>query len=468
VSIVTAPLADWDRDRKLRKAVWIGLALVFAVGAVMYAKKASDERSAIIRWLYQVKQLQQGENIWDRYMFPNPPIFPLTLYPLTWMPTLPAAMVWYAFKVGLAFAAIAMCFRMSRRDDDARPIPGIIQLLVIALSLRPILSDLHHANNNLLILFLVVAALYAWRRSYDVLAGLALALAITYKVTPALFVVYFAYRGNWRVVGSTILGIGLFLLVVPSLFLGPSFNGECLAMWWHRMLRPFVVSDVVGFREINQSMAGVLMRLLTESPPGEARYNPRDGLNLLSVEPRYVVWAIKGISVGMLGVLAWICRTPASRRDDPRWLGEFSLIVLAMLMISERSWKHHFVTLLLPFTFLAVRLWTNEIPRRVRWPVAIGLGLAGTLMLTTSSEVGGFFVEGEGHKLALYYGMFFWAALVLFLATAWRVVAERGADPFAVPSPVNTPPTPAIPAPHRPRDGERTTAEEPPTNRRIS
>ena len=56
------------------------------------------------------------------------------------------------------------------------------------MSFRPILSDLHHGNNNLVILFLIVGALYAWRKGYDVLAGLSLALAISYKLTPALFV----------------------------------------------------------------------------------------------------------------------------------------------------------------------------------------------------------------------------------------------------------------------------------------
>ena len=39
---------------------------------------------------------------------------------------------------------------------------------------------------------------------------------------------------------ATVLGLGLFLLIVPSLVLGPEFNGDCLATWWHRMLSPFV------------------------------------------------------------------------------------------------------------------------------------------------------------------------------------------------------------------------------------
>jgi hypothetical protein len=39
-------------------------------------------------------------------------------------------------------------------------------------------------------------------------------------------------------------------------------------------------------------------------------------------------------------------------------------------------------------------------------------------MLTTSSEVGGLVANGTGHKLALFYGMFFWSGVVLYAGTA--------------------------------------------------
>ena len=44
----------------------------------------------------------------------------------------------------------------ARRD---RTLPSWVQAVVLLLSFRPILGDLHHGNNNLLILFLIVASL---------------------------------------------------------------------------------------------------------------------------------------------------------------------------------------------------------------------------------------------------------------------------------------------------------------------
>jgi alpha-1,2-mannosyltransferase len=372
-------------------------------------------------------------------MFPNPPIMPITLYPLMVLPSTLGALLWYGIKVVLTVVSILLCFRMVQ--EPGRRMPAWVEGFIIFLSVRPILSDLQHGNINLLILFLIVTCLYAWRKQYDVLAGLLLALAITYKVTPALFVPYFMYKRSWRTVTSTCLGVGIFLLVVPSLVLGISFNSECLAMWWHRILSPYIVHGVSGDLEINQSMVAVLNRLLTEAPPAAGRYGRHLSVNLVAWNPATVGWIIKGLSIGFVGLLAWLCRTRTNRRDDARLLGEFALVVLTMLFISERSCKHHYVTLLLPYTYLVYRAWVIPAPRGVRWMVTTCLWLSQVLMATTSSELGGLFSR-DGHKLAQAYGMFLWAGVVLYVATAWRVHAEGRRAPVlgsAVTPPARSP-----------------------------
>lgn len=479
-------------DRHLRRGLWM-VALGFMIGAaVVYAAKAADDRSAFIRWRKQVLEFVDGTNIYDKYFFPNPPLMPLSLYPLMVLPKVAGAVVWFGLKVGMVAVAAWLLLRMVARPDaspreevaswlrnlknltrqalnpravlppaeiPAHPIPSWVQLAILVLSLRPILSDLHHGNNNILIMFLVVASLAAWRRGYDVLAGVLLALSVTYKVTPALIGLYYVYKRSWRTVFASAVGMAAFLLVVPSLFLGIGFNWLSLTTWWHRILRPYVESDVAGVQEINQSMIGVVMRILTKQV-GSERYSVQlQHLHLFSLDPKAVVLALKLASVGMLGLLAWLCRTKTDRRDDPRLLGEFSLVVLAMLFISERSWKHHYVTVLLPYTYLAYRAFQPTIARRSRAVIGAALVLSTLLMATTSTEVGTLFAhkrdrterptaaattrtaeagdsiarlvaKGEGHKVAQFYGMFFWAGAVLFVATAWRVRVE-GREPAA-------------------------------------
>ncbi len=438
-------VASWVADipeRRARRLVWSTFALLLVVAACWYAKKASDGNSAFVRWREQVQLFWfDGVNIWDKQMFPNPPIVPISMLPLMLLPTvLGGAMLWFALKAGLAALSARTCFRMVR-EDSATPFSPWAEGIVLLLSLRPILSDLHHGNNNLIILALIVATLSAWRKGYDVLAGLALGLAITYKVTPALFVLYFAYRGSWRTVVSTGLSVGIFLLIAPSLVIGPEFNGQCLHMWWHRILSPFVAGHEMTGQEINQSMVGVLARLFTKPVERTDRYDMLfDDRYLLAMDPGTVARIAKGILLGMLGLLAYFCRTKIRRRDDPRLLGEFSLVVLTMLIVSERSWKHHFVTVLLPYAYLVWQV--QKFPRfSTKRLVLVGSLLASAfLMATTSSEVGGVLGGHQGHKLAQFYGMFLWAGVVLYVATAWRVVAERGEV-----APVSNDP---IPTPH--------------------
>jgi len=415
------PGPDADPDRHGRRAVWIA-ALITIIGAGMiYADKAAEDRSAFIRWRHQVLEMMAGANIYDDYFFPNPPIMPLTLYPLMALPPVEGAVAWFAIKALLAAASVVLCLRMVRLGD--RPVPSWVQAMIVLLSLRPIMSDLHHGNTNILILFLVVATVTAWRKGYDVLAGLILAYAIAFKVTPGLFLVYFAYKRSWRTVGSAALGMGIFLLIVPSIFLGPAFNGLCLGSWWHQILSPYVNNGAMSSQEINQSMIGVLSRLLIKSTRTD-EYGVKIHVNLVAWDPKLVANLLKGLSVGMVGLLAWLCRTRSERRDDPRLLGEFSLVVLTMLFVSERSWKHHYVTLLLPYTYLCYRAGMPGLSRRSRAILGGALALSAVLIATTSSELGGLFAKHSGHKVAQAYGMFLWAGVVVYIATAWRVRVE--------------------------------------------
>ena len=104
-----------------------------------------------------------------------------------------------------------------------------------------------------------------------------------------------------------------------------------------------------------------------------------------------------------------------------------------MLFVSERSWKHHFVTVLLPYTYLMYRVGVAPVATRVRVILVTAMLLSAALMATTSSELGGLFAKHQGHKIAQGYGMFLWAGVVLYIATAWRVYVEGRAEPEASP-----------------------------------
>src|SRR5262249_13143395 len=130
-----------------------------------------------------------------------------------------------------------------------------------------------------------------------------------------------------------------------------------------------------------------------------------------------------------LALLAVLCRTRTRDRRDPRLLGEFALVVLTMLFVSERSWKHHYVTVLLPITYLVSEFFSPGLGPRGRAWILLAWALSFGLMASPSAEIGGWFYEGQGHEIAQGYGLFMWAGVVLYATVAWRLWRHRGESP---------------------------------------
>jgi hypothetical protein len=128
------------------------------------------------------------------------------------------------------------------------------------------------------------------------------------------------------------------------------------------------------------------------------------------------------------GLVVWSCRTPTEPREGWRLAAEFAVIVLGMLLFSERTWKHHCVTLVLPFAVLAYYLAACRPGWKLRGYLIGSLAAATLLMFATST---GWTSERSGPaavrledfhgldrlgKLAQVYGAYVWAYLILLAA----------------------------------------------------
>jgi alpha-1,2-mannosyltransferase len=323
-----------------------------------------------------------------------------------------------------------------------RPFPPWAKALTVLLSLRPIMGDLYHNNVNIFILFLLAGSLFAFSRGRSTTSGVILGLAIACKVTPALFIPYFLWKRAWGALAGCALGLILFLFVVPGLFLGMNRNLELLSSWERQMIEPFVVNGAVASEHNNQSLPGLVYRLATHSPSFSKfdydlwRYTPLEYHNWLALTPKTAQWLLKGCMAAFVVLVIWTCRTPLSvasgqwlvaskKETDPScratshwppathskgWLlaAEFSLIVLGMLLFSERTWKHHCVTLLLPFATIVYYLATQHPTRKLRW-FLIGILSTAALLMATTSTSGLVSWWDQVAKLAQVYGAYVWA-----------------------------------------------------------
>jgi hypothetical protein len=434
-----------------------GLLALFVALSAQYTIKAVADRSAFVRWRKQLENFDRGENVYEVYVYPNPPIMALLLKPLVDIePAWVGALIWYYLKVGMALASFYWVFRLV--EGTGPPFPPWAKALVVLLSLRPITSDLIHGNVNLFILFLVVAGLYALHKGRQGGGGLMIALAIACKVTPALFVPYLLWKRAWRALAGCAVGLVLFLWLVPSCFLGWAENQQLLTSWTRQMIVPFVVRGEVTSVHENQSLPGLAARLLRHRPSFvEWEKTPPHTLqakfydNAFDLPASVPHWVVRGAELLFVAVVLWRCRQPLGPRSGWPLAAEFAVIVLGMLLFSERTWKHHCVTLVLPFAVLCYYLATAQPSLWLKRYLVGTLVAVVLLMLTTATLMSERGTPSHwarmweaAAKTAQVYGAYVWAYLLL-LAALVVVLGRTGRDTEAaaevlpLPAPVALP-----------------------------
>lgn len=418
------------RTESARRVFMLLITIAVILTAVRYYFKAEkpsrlgeQTRTAFLRWRPQIQGLESGINIYTAYNYPNPPIMALILIPFTMLPPLVGAMAWFGVKVGMAVGLVLWAVRAvaSHRAPPDWALGG-----AILLAMHPLLGDLTHGNVNIFIAALVVLSMALFTRRWDFSAGLCLALAIACKVTPGLFLPYFVWKRAWIAVAGALVGLILWLLVVPGAVLGWDYNQSLLTSWFDTMVKPFVIEGKITSEHANQSIPGVVFRLTTAEPsfldfdeddrPVAAEFH-----NFLALSPDSARLIIKAFMVVFGLIVLVYCRYPTHRstisRASPLLVAEFAIIMLGMLLLSERTWKHHATTLIVPFATLAWAATAIELPVGTRKFVRGAFVVVGLLMVVPS------LLPEASQDLAMVYGAYT-AAFTLTLATIVYVLAK--------------------------------------------
>ena len=249
---------------------------------------------------------------------------------------------------------------------------------------------------------------------------------------------YLVWKRAWRSLAGAAAGLVLWFAVAPGAALGPRHNLELLGSWFDTMARPFLIDGKVNGEYANQSLPGLATRLLTDAPSGYD-FDDDDGhpeavefRTVLDIGPANARLLIRAAQLGYVLLAAWCCRLawdcPGPARQGLRQAGEFAFVLLGMLIFSERTWKHHAVTLVLPFLVAAVYYTTREVPPRLR-RVLVGLNLAVALLFVVPTAL-----AKQAQDAALAYGTHFWLFLLLLVQTVLILRAEAVTDSGRAPA----------------------------------
>ncbi len=362
-----------------RIAIVIGLGaalIVPSIQAVVKIQKASrgswrmadTRRSALGRWLSDAKALTAGQDPYGAgHWFPNPPIVLMALVPLSKLSPTAAAAIWAAAKIAAAVAAAWMAVDAMRRAGYF--VPFGVMVMTAVFGTKPIIADLQHGNINIFVLLEVAAVWWLFVRGRDAWAGVVLGLAIATKVTPALLLVYFLYKRCWKLSAMTVVGLAVFAIVLPGVSLGFERNATLLKSWFDMLIAPSLLHGYVTIEVANQSLPGVLTRWMHAAGAAMESLSTTQSIEfgMEGMErPAAVIGraVIKAVVAAVLLSLVWLCRGRArDRRRIELWF-EFALVLLAMLLLSERTWKHHLTTLLLIYLpvwqVLTCRDWSDK------------------------------------------------------------------------------------------------------------
>jgi len=359
---------------------WLGILVVlgfaWGVGISTFYRGAisSHQRTDLTVFLKAGEMVAEGR-AYHMYGIENarhwhyvyPPILAILLAPFSKWPL--GATVGLAYLLSLA--CLAGTVMLSRRfPENTRPLPWQIVLAMI-FCLPMLLNTLTRGQFGIITLFFGAAVFYSYLAQRKILTGLLLALAITLKISPLAFLVFFfLMKREWKILASAALGFFLFFFLLPSLAIGFHQNWELLKTW--RGLMSISQSDnayqnylwtelFTPFSEDNQSLYAVVTRFAW---PSEAEFIGHSNIIVR------ILTSVFSVVLLALPFIKTRATSPLRKKDPLRLLAEFSLFPMLMLFASPVTQIHHYTVVY--FLFLAALMMVGHLEQRARtarWPL---------------------------------------------------------------------------------------------------
>ncbi|MCD4824776.1 MAG: DUF2029 domain-containing protein [Phycisphaerae bacterium] len=332
-------------------------------------------KGAVNRWRPAVRNFWAGHNIYltsEQYSrrvaeggkaqptgqvivkHPNTPFTVILLTPFAYLPVWAGGLAFTILKILVALAAGLMAVRVANHQNLR--MPDWVVGLGVAWWVTLIISDIQHANTNGFVLGAIVLHLWLFRRGKNFAAGAALAVAICIKMTPALFVLYWLYQRNWKLlVGCVAAGL-IFAVVIPAAMVGPTHYADLTDAWLNNLIFKGLGGAWYPIH-VNQSWSATVSRFLMDDQHGGNIYwNPDDNpyhqqtkfhwIAFANISPEVVKRIIQTGQFIIVAMMAWAIGWRKLPRDDGRRALHYAMIISAILILNQRTWDHHAATML--------------------------------------------------------------------------------------------------------------------------
>lgn len=338
---------------------------------------------------------QRSIGEWTPYLYP--PLLAELLVPLALLPLPLAAYFWFvinAVSIGAAaWMSAVLATQAAARSDAWRALLAACALLVI---LRFVLDNFNLGQVNLVVAGFAVAHVYLYARNRKLLSAIALVLAVSIKLTPALLLVYHVAKLRLKFAAGC---VALLTAISFASFL------------------PFGANGVDAFREVsnrtvkneqgydfaysgNQSLHGAVLRLTNAAIGDLQRRSPVNTVTLTIC-----------IVILLLSIFA------GTRAQSE--LAAAAPLFCCLVLLSPLSWKAHLVVLILPATYLLSR--ARASPGAQRFMIGSVLVITFVIFNLTSPRVVGLAASewSDEHSLV------FVGSLLAFVASITAAFARK-------------------------------------------
>jgi alpha-1,2-mannosyltransferase len=414
------------RHSVLDRITWSLVGLLVIAFTVSWIRLMGKPRGDYdIHWAF-ARKLLNHQPLYVREMdlfHPYPPFWAVFHVPVAFFPMQASQLVVYPVGVAVMIGVFVLLWRLVRPFVPAsREARLAIVTLSALLASRYLLRDLPEVAVNTLLVLLVWLGIRLWMSGRDWLGGTSIAFAAALKCTPALFIVYFAWKRQWRMfVASTTMAV--LFTISPIVWMGPALYASEMGYWLRRVIgvarQPDPSIGVLGEDPlINMSLRPRLARYLMQLPEGHNLRPAHGHVDFLNLAPETAGLVVRAVTIGLVVLAAWFYRRRIVTRREPHVLWECAGISLMALLFSPTSWSQHAVAVL-PACFL---LSAAVIAYRTPWWVKAILGYWVVAVLLLNRGIFG----RAGTIVFDSYGLETWAIVALLALTFAGAVRARG------------------------------------------
>lgn len=344
------PLSSFLRSALFARLVKVGLVMaavahgyIISFGRAFHFRDIDIHREIGRRFL-------SGEYLYaNDYCYMYLPTTGIYFAPLLVLDRNPSLALRYAVAVACLVMTIMLFHRMICGPSESNRWGRLwIGVGAGALALQFILNDLDDGGPHLMLLGILSGGLYAIWVGRDRLGAALVGLGIVLKITPALFVLLFLWKRQWRVALYT-MAATLIWIVLPVLYMGPTSWWDHHREWTRNAVLSVFDRQIEGRQEnelqkANLSLRHTMLRYLVTYPPTHRLRQVDSGYQPVLDLPWPVANTIVGVAaISVLGLFAWFSRRPFQGPGDPEWAQDCAATFILALLFSPITWDQHLV-----------------------------------------------------------------------------------------------------------------------------